>query len=99
MLDMLLMVASLSVMTITLNRANGIRVPFPHNMYVSMAAGMAAYITLAAIVDGISQTVAAVFSSWAGPVLLVIGVLALVVVAVVLFHRWRESQGDPFGSF
>ena len=99
MLDMLLMVASLSVMTITLNRANGIRVPFPHNMYVSMAAGIAAYITLAAIVDGISRTVAAVFSSWAGVVLLVVGIVALLVGGVVLFHRWRESRGDPFGSF
>ncbi|GEM_PF-6244277 len=99
MLDMLLMVASLSVMTITLNRANGMRVPFPHNMYVSMAAGIAAYITLAAIVDGISRAVITLFSSWAGPVLLVIAVLALTVGGVVLFHRWRESQGDPFGSF
>lgn len=99
MLDMLLMVAGLSVMTITLNRANGMRVPFPHNMYISMAAGIAAYITLAAIVDGISRTVAAVFNSWAGPVLLLVGILVLTMGAVVLFQRWRESQGDPFDSF
>ncbi len=98
MLDIIIMVASLSVMTVALNRANGVRMPFPHNIYVSMAAGIAAYVVLYSIVSAIYQMVVALFSSWGGILLVAIALIGIVAGLFFLIRRWREAS-DPFGSF
>ena len=98
MLDMIIMVASVSVMTVALNRANDVRVPFPHNIYVSLAVGIATYMVLYSIVATISQMLVSLFSSWGGVFLVTVALIGVGAGTFLLIRRWRENS-DPFGPF